>query len=49
MVIVLIIEVACPYPQMTQEFLPNFYIRIVNESGEVVDVIGWLVEILNGD
>lgn len=49
MMIIFIIEVASPYPKVAQKFLPNFDIRVVDEGSEVVDVIGWLVEILNGD
>jgi hypothetical protein len=49
MVIVLIIKVASPNPEMAQEFLSDFDILVVDEGGEVVNVVGWFIEVLDGD
>lgn len=34
---------------MLEEFPPNFYVGINDESGQVVDVMTWLVEIFDRD
>lgn len=49
MMIVFIIYLAGPFPDVLHEGLPDLYILIVDESGEVVDIVAGLVEIFDGD
>jgi hypothetical protein len=49
MMIVFIIQITGPYLQMSHEFLADFDVGIVDESGEVVYVVCWFVEIFDGD
>ena len=47
-VVILIIEIASPNFYVFQELLPDLSVLVVDESGKVVDVVRWLVEILYG-
>lgn len=47
-VVVLIIEIASPNFYVFQELLPYLSVLVVDKSGKVVDVVRWLVEILDG-
>lgn len=48
MVIVLVIEVAGPDFEVVHELEPHFGVGVVDEGGEVVYVVGRLVEVLDG-
>lgn len=49
MMIVLVIEFARPYFEMIHEFKSDLHISVVDESSEIVDIVGRLVEIFDGN
>jgi hypothetical protein len=49
MVIVLVIQSACPNPYTLHELLPDTDVGVVHKGGQVVDVVAWLIEVLDGN
>ena len=49
MMVIFIINIAGPYFDMSHELLPDFYVLIVDKGSEIVDVVGGLVEVFDGD
>jgi len=47
MMIIFILEIACPYFNMIYELLSYFHIWIVDKCGKVVNIITCLVEIFD--
>lgn len=49
MMVIFIINIAGPYFDMSHELLADFYVLIVDKGSEIVDVVGGLVEVFDGD
>lgn len=47
MMIIFIIYFAGPFPEVLHESLPYLYILVVDESGEIVDIVAGLVEVFD--
>lgn len=49
MMIIFIVQLACPDIDVMDELLADFRILIIDEGCEIVDVIRWLVEVFYRD
>ncbi len=49
MMIIFIVQLACPDIDVMDELLTDFRVLIIDEGCEIVDVIRWLVEVFYRD